>query len=85
MRHGNGHRAASCLAIFGVWAPRPVVNFNTEATMYNDEAVYAQQMLSGLSDEPDQFRDPLAAFRALWAAQERALAGDDDGPMYWKF
>jgi hypothetical protein len=54
--------------------------------MHNDEAVYTQQMLSGLSDEPDQFRDPLAAFRALYLAQERALAGDDeDSPMFWKF
>jgi hypothetical protein len=53
--------------------------------MDNNEAIAAQAMLSGLSDEPDQWRDPLAAFRALWAAQERALAGDDDGPMFWKF
>jgi hypothetical protein len=54
--------------------------------MNEDEATAAQRMLSGLSDEPDQWRDPLAAFRALWAAQERALAGDDDsGPMTWRF
>lgn len=54
--------------------------------MNRDEAATAQAMLAGLSDEPDQWRDPLAAFRALWAAQERALTGDDeDSPMFWKF
>lgn len=55
--------------------------------MQHDEAVAVQAMLSGMSDEPDQWRDPLAAFRALYQAQERALAGDDDTntPMYWRF
>jgi hypothetical protein len=45
---------------------------------HHDEAIAAQAMLSGLSDEPNAWRDPLSAFRALCAAQERALAGDDD-------
>lgn len=51
------------------------------------DAIAAQAMLCGLSDEPDQWRDPLAAFRDLCAAQRDALAGDDDldGPLTWKF
>lgn len=55
--------------------------------MNHDEAATAQAMLAGLSDEPDQWRDPPAAFRALYLAQERALADDDDGgsPMTWRF
>jgi hypothetical protein len=53
--------------------------------MNHDAAIAAQALLSGMSDEPDQFRDPLAALRDLYAAQERALAGDDDSPMFWKF
>jgi hypothetical protein len=38
-----------------------------------------QQLLCGLSDSPEQWRDPMAPFRDLMAAQRRALDGDDDG------
>lgn len=56
--------------------------------MNHDEAVAAQAMLSQMSDEPNQFRDPLAAFRDLCQAQQRALDGVDDDtntPLFWKF
>jgi hypothetical protein len=49
--------------------------------------IASQQMMMRLSDEPGQFRDPMAPFRDLLKAQRDALAGDsDDGsPMTWKF